>query len=238
MAGSIPQHEKAYRAIRRKLLQASPGQPVDLTRRALAHEVGVSMGSLQVALARLEGEGLLESLPQAETRRRQIDATEYHELHDLRELIECYAARRAAWWITDAQVDRLRTICDRYDAAVEEFIRSGAPTIPQKILARTFRADHEFHGTILRAARNENALQIVENFQLLTSMTTFAASIPSELYHVSIRVGAAQHHRITQALAQRDADAAEQLMREHLHHGRVRTQAGLPQAETRTPKSP
>lgn len=232
MAGASQQQEKAYRAIRRKLLQSPPDRPLDLTRRRLAEEVGVSMGSLQVALARLQGEGLLESLPQSETRRRQIDPKEYHELHDLRELIECYAVRRAARWITDAQVDRIRRACDDYDLAVEDYARSGEPTIPARFLSRTFRADNEIHGTILRAARNENAVKIVENFRLVTSMMIYAPAIPTDFYLGSIRRGADQHHAIAEALRRRDADAAERLMREHLDHGRVRILAGLPPAET------
>lgn len=236
MAGPLPQHEKAYRAIRRKLLQSSPDRPLNLTRRTLAKEVGVSMGSLQVALARLEGEGLLESLPQSETRRRQIDPEEYHELHDLRELIECYAARRAAWWISDAQVNRLRKICDTYDVAVEEYARSDEPTIPARLQTQTFRADTEFHGIILRAARNMNAVRIIENFHLVTSMAIYAGAIPTDFYLGSIRRGAEQHRAITEALAQRDADAAERLMREHLDHGRVRILAGPPLAERCRPE--
>jgi DNA-binding GntR family transcriptional regulator len=71
-------------------------------------------------------------------------------------------------------VERLRKLCSDYDAAVDAYEASGEPTIPAKLLDKTFRADNEFHATILRAARNENAVKIVENFSLITSIALAA----------------------------------------------------------------
>ena len=67
MLASVELQDRAYQSIRRKILEGRVRTRKDLARRVLQAELGVSSTCIQVALARLEGEGLLESRPQSGT---------------------------------------------------------------------------------------------------------------------------------------------------------------------------
>ena len=228
--------ERAYKGVRRHLLhsKALPGHK--LSRHQLAKELDVSLSCIRVALDRLEGEGLVESLPQSGTRLREVDAQEYLELHDLRELMECYAVRRAAQWITPAQIKVLDKACGDFELAVAACEASVAETVPQQIIAKAMKAEHEFHGTIMRAARNANAVRVVENFRLITQMAYYASILPRAVHVVGWRQGAVEHRAIARALANRDADAAEHFMREHMGHGRMLAPESRTERRTRNPR--
>ena len=211
---------QAYERLRRRLLRGNLETGGRLSHRNLAKKLNASLGSIRVALDRLEGEGLVECLPQSGVRVRQVNNWEWHELHDLRSLVECYAARRAARWITRAQIERLYKACADSELAVAACEESADPTIPERIVQKAFRADIDFHGTILRAARNASALRIVESFHLITKVASQVPSLPRVVRLRVWRRVPAQHRAIADALAAGDAKKAERLMREHMELGR------------------
>lgn len=224
------QMDRAYQAVRRQLLR---GQPRRLSRRTLAQELGISQACVQAALGRLEGEGLLETRPQSGTQVRVVDMDEYHRLYDLRELLESYAAGRAATRITARQLARIDRSLRAHAAQVEVLARGRRPMPTRTELAPVVAAQHVFHTTILEAADNPMAQRFVENLRMLGFYARFAMFWPRPELVERLRTALAEHGAIARALRAGRADDAERLMREHIRVSRYRPAAGAAEEPAR-----
>jgi DNA-binding GntR family transcriptional regulator len=220
MLAPVELQDRAYRLIRRKILERRVRTRKDLARRVLEAELGVSSTCIQVALARLEGEGLLESRPQSGTFLRQIDFKEFCDHYELRECIEPYAAGRAAGNITAAQLKLVRQSCDDY-AALEDYWKTGPVSISEDFLDRTGAAENLFHGTIMEASGNSAAARIVENLRVLQYNRHMTASLPPAIVLDLLKLTVKEHRGIYAALKQRDARTAQRRMLRHLRRGRL-----------------
>jgi DNA-binding GntR family transcriptional regulator len=209
--------DQAYHAVRRHLLRGAPGR---VSRRRLAAELGISQAGVQAALGRLEGEGLLETRPQSGTHVRVVDIAEYHRVYDLRELLESYAAGRAATRITARQLARIDRALAAHAAQVAVIARGRGPKPAPAEVTPAIAAQHTFHDTILEAADNPTAHRFVENLRILSYYARFARSWsrPELLSH--LRKALAEHTAIADAIRAGRADDAERLMREHLRTSR------------------
>lgn len=220
MVALVELQDRAYQSIRRKILEGRVRTRKDLARRVLQAELGVSSTCIQVALARLEGEGLLESRPQSGTFLRQVDFKEYCDHYELRECIEPYAAGRAAGNITAAQLKRLGQSCDDY-AALEEYWKTGPVAISDDFLDRAGEAENLFHGTIMAASGNAAAARIVENLRVLQYNRFMTANLPPAIVLDLLKLTVKEHRGIYAALKQRDARTAQLRMLRHLRRGRL-----------------
>lgn len=219
MLVSVELQDRAYRMIRRKILEGRVRTRKDLARRVLEAELGVSSTCIQVALARLEGEGLLESRPQSGTFLRQIDFKEYCDQYELRECIEPYAAARAAGNITAAQLKLVRQSCEDY-AALEDYWKTGPVSISDEFLDRCGAAENLFHGTIMEASGNVAAARIVENLRVLQYNRHMTANLPPAIVLDLLKLTVKEHRGIYAALKQRDPRTAQRRMLRHLRRGR------------------
>lgn len=219
MTAAVELQDRAYQAIRRKILDGRVRTRKDLARRVLQAELAVSSTCIQVALARLEGEGLLESRPQSGTFLRQVDFQEFCDHYELRECIEPYAAGRAASKITAAQLRRVAQSCDDY-AALEDHWQAGPAALSDAWLDRCTAVENVFHGTIMEAAGNATAARIVENLRVVHYNRAMTAALPPAIVLDLLKLTVKEHRAVLAALQQRDARAAERAMRRHLERGR------------------
>jgi len=219
MTASLELQDRAYQAIRRKILEGRVRTRKDLARRVLQAELAVSSTCIQVALARLEGEGLLESRPQSGTFLRQVDFQEYCDHYELRECIEPHAAGRAAGRITAAQLKRVGQSCADY-AALEDYWKTDPAALSDAWLDRCTAAENLFHGTIMEAAGNATAARIVENLRVVHYNRAMTAALPPAVVLDLLKLTVKEHRAVYAALQQRDARAAERQMRRHLQRGR------------------
>src|SRR6476661_9145774 len=85
---------------------------------ALAQRFGTSRTPIREALLQLEGQGLVEVEPNRGAVVRTFDRDDLMDLYEVRALIEPHAAARAATRISDADIERLRALCDDEDQIV------------------------------------------------------------------------------------------------------------------------
>jgi DNA-binding GntR family transcriptional regulator len=213
---SVALQDHAYQSIRRKIFEGRVRSPRDLSRRVLQAELGVSSTCVQIALARLEGERLLDSRPQSGTFLRQIDFKEYCDRYEVRECIEPYAASRAAQRIGLAQLKRLDQSCRDY-SAIEDYFRTGPGIMDDEIVGRMVQAEKLFHGTILEAAGNDTAAHIIENLSVENYNRLMTLDLPSGIAMNLTALTVKEHRRVLAALKNGDARKAERAMRQHLH---------------------
>jgi DNA-binding GntR family transcriptional regulator len=212
----IENKSNAYREVRKLLLggEVRPGQR--LSHRSLAKDLGLSRSPVREALLQLEAEGLIEHRPQSGVYLREVSPQELEELYAMRELIEPYAAERAARLATALQIQHLAAACDE----VAEIAKR--PGITQWLEApenrrRLSSLDIAFHSTILAAAHNRVARRFFENAQIISlvvSWNHFKAD-PAVLAK-RVAPTAKQHREIYEAIRKRDAVKARKLMRAHI----------------------
>jgi len=82
----------------------------------LARQLGISRTPIREALLMLQVEGLITAEPNRGATVRAHTSGDHEDLYILRARLGGHAARRAARLVTDADVERLRESCDRFDA--------------------------------------------------------------------------------------------------------------------------
>ena len=199
------QHEnldqKAYQVIkdmimRRKLL---PGEKIPQER--LAQEMGISRTPLVSALKFLEQEKLVEARPRRGYFVRLFSKKEMVNIFELREVLEGLAARRAAGNITDPEIDKLKNFFAPFD--------TSKPIEDYKAYSL---ADRHFHFFIM----DIGAKEFLKSILLTTNIISFSYQVvSSEGLIRSPNDTITEHKAVIDAISERDAEAAEQLMRQH-----------------------
>ncbi len=172
----------------------------------LAARFGVSKTPLRDALVRLHKDGFVDIPPYRSAVVTGYSETDLREIYELRELLEGSCARQAAVHISDDELTGLARIVEASAACV-----SGGEVIPgtEEELAMLI---HHFDLVLYAQSRNSRINEIVGNIrghvQRIGRLTT---GIPGRLAK-----SVAEHQAIYEAIARRDASAAEALMREHI----------------------
>jgi DNA-binding GntR family transcriptional regulator len=185
--------ENVFRRIQAAIVggEIAPGSKI--SEPELARTYGISRGPLREAIHRLEGQRLLVRIPHVGARVVSLDRAELIELYEIRESLEGMACRLAAERMTDAQIDELRQVLHTHeqDAA--------------------FQAD--FHYRIIQGSGNRTLAQMLcgELYQLVRMYRIHFSATPNRP-----RQAFAEHHRILDAIADRDGELAELLMRRHI----------------------
>ena len=204
--------ERIRNVITEQKLAAGARLPGELE---LVEQLQVSRPVLREALARLQGQGLIEiqrgngtfvasrdRLANCVQLLRTAVTLAPRELlgyAELRAAIEVQAVRQAAERATVEDVVELKRILKELNAVDRSY-------------AELLEVDFRFHRRILKAADNElmqNLMEVIYEFVV----TQMAKTTPSPREN---KLGRRLHHEIVVAIADHDADAAEQAMREHM----------------------
>jgi len=174
-------------------------QPGDrLREEEIAEHFHVSRTPVRDALRRLLERRLLEVSGGRGLMVRRLDQSEIFELYQMREIMEGTASRFAAQNATPAEIAHLRDLQAAFETA--------------QTAAEWRSLNKQFHDTIAAAVRNRYfhaPLEELQDFLALLGPTTFP--VPGRA-----NPPAAEHRRILEAIAARDADAAEAATRDHI----------------------
>lgn len=186
----------------------SPGERLEEV--PLAAKLGVSRTPIRAALANLGNEGLLEHQPK---RGYSVRVYQYEDIigaYEVRAVLEGLACRRAAQkGLSNLAISRLKACLAEGDA-----ILGKGELLPE---------DHQpyqqmnitLHETLLNAAENS----WVTRFATQAQTMPFASDrIMLWDDHGVILRSHNDHHRIVNAVIERDGARAEQLMREHVYY--------------------
>lgn len=170
----------------------------------LAERFGMGRGPLREALRHLEGMRLVTRVPNAGARVVVLNRKTLSDLYAVREALEGMACRIAATQMTDADIDQLRKLLDRHEAQIK---KEGGKVYAQN------EGDLDFHYQIACGSRNQMLMDMLgsEQYQLLR-MCRYRTSRNAERTRPALQ----QHRQIVEALAQRDGELAEMLMRRHI----------------------
>lgn len=197
-----------YDQIRNAILREEYPSGHHLTESYLARHFGVSRTPVRVALARLEGDGLIETIPNRGAFVTGWTAADLDEIYAIRIRLEPLACRMAAGQVSASTLDRL-------DSTAVEMLQRVEEAKPGWIDACT-ELNAEFHDQILQASGAPRLIAIVRSLTEVLVVRRTISLYPRD----SLRLNFNQHIQIVQALRQSDGTWAEALMSAHILGGR------------------
>lgn len=152
---------------------------------------------------------------------KQPDRNDLVELIELRSVLECNAAARAARRIGDAELDELDGCWAAMRAAADELLGTGKEKILTP-LARWGLADMAFHMVLLRAAGNSRVMKVIEDTHVMTQMFGYRSDYPEAWADMESFVtgNCKVHHDVYIAVRGHDVEAARQAMAAHMDRAR------------------
>lgn len=194
----------ATRRLAHSIVTGELAQGQKLNEAELAERLGMGRGPLREALRQLEGMRLVKRIPNAGARVVVLDRKTLADLYGVREALEGMACRLAAAQMSDDEIAGLGALLDRHEAQIK---RQGG-----KVYAQS-EGDLDFHYQIARGSRNRMLMDMLggEQYQLLR-MCRYRTSRNAQRTRPALQ----QHRQIVDALAQRDGELAELLMRRHI----------------------
>jgi DNA-binding GntR family transcriptional regulator len=195
--------DKAYLAIRDKLimLEISPGEPIDDD--LLAKSLGMGRTPVREALKRLESDRLVVSYSRRGTFATGMDIADLAHVSEIRVQLEPLAARRAAERAPRATRTELADLAARVQEI--DIARTGH--------AELMRWDLTVHRAIYRAANNPHLEDVLIRYDNLATRIhcMFLDRLTTTDMHV-----VAEHVALLRAIAAGEADRADELAREHV----------------------
>lgn len=196
-----PVNQQIYRLLRKDIVECviEPGKL--LSEKDIAARFAVSRQPVREAFIKLAEAGLVQILPQRGTFVMRISAKRVADARFLRQAMECAIVRRAALNISDRHIMLLEHNLHRQELAAQN-----------RQMREFFCLDDEFHRLLTEIADCPLAWDIIESIKAAMDRVRFLS-----LGQVSPPQGLiSQHYNIFNSVKARDADAAEQAMRDHL----------------------
>jgi DNA-binding GntR family transcriptional regulator len=200
--GALSLTQRTYESIRAGILRGQFPSGSVLAESTLVASLGVSKTPVRQALHMLRQEGLLTPGPRRQLLVCGISEERREEILDVREALERMAARKACEMMRIEDVDYLRLLLIRQKRAAE----AGAED-------EFIELDEEFHLCIAAGADLPVVERMLGNLRgFVRVMRLGTERSRDHLYEVL-----AEHEAITDAIEQRDADAALAALDVHLH---------------------
>lgn len=194
--------KQAYDLIRKRIttLDLAPGSPIN--EKHLAEELGLDLVPVHGALELLAHDGLVDITPRHEhgITVAPVHRADLDQLSQVRLTLEALSARLAAQQATDENLDVL------------ESLRQEQSALGAGDSQRLLDLDHRFHQAIAQAAHNRYLSEALERFFGLSLRLWYLA-----LPHLDFLPSAvAEHKELIEAIRERDAGRAAQLMYTHV----------------------
>ena len=192
-------YESVYAQIAQALIEGRLRPDDKLRIRPLADQLGTSITPVRDAILSLVKDGALESRTPKDGRVPRIQVGQFNEIRMIRLRVEGLAARLAAQNANMSDVARLRGILEANEKA-----RSNDD------MYEAIKLNQAFHAEIARIAGLPLLRDMIQRLWLRMG------PIIAELYPDGGREMIDHHHEILEAISDRDADAAEQAIREDI----------------------
>ncbi|WP_061931862.1 GntR family transcriptional regulator [Aureimonas sp. AU22] len=203
------QSASIYEKLSRAILQGDIPPGAKLSEPALADQLQVSRAPVREAIRRLQERGIVVHVPNQGVRVVSPSLDEFLAILDVREALEAMACRLAAASMSEREIAELQEIVAMHGRALEA--DPAGPYLQQDF-------DTDFHVRVARGCGNPVLTELLCD-QFYPRLKLCRAR------HGSVKgrglVAWREHVRIMEALAERDAEAAEFTMRRHVRAARA-----------------
>lgn len=185
----------AYEYIRERILDGTYKGGMKIIEERLASEIGVSRTPIREAIKRLEQEGLIKN--------KQIyhpTAQDLIYMYELRIALESFAAQRAALTMSKESLEAL-------GHTIKESLQLHSNSQSKNI----YQSNQNFHELIIKESQNPILIDQLKKIQTIFYMF----SLKLDLYNRPHLIE--EHDEIYEAIKNRDAELARELMEQHLY---------------------
>lgn len=208
--------DSVYRQLKKQII-ARCRQPGDrLREETIAKELDVSRTPVREAIRRLTAEGLATLIPNAGARLVRPTREEIVDTYEVREHLECLAARKAAASVRPEQLDALQSLIDEEERIFEE-----------KNFEAYLDVNNRFHRTLAAASGNPVLAGVIGN---LATRTSVFMLFYDTFFDMQTNPSLDEHRALLKALRAHDGERAAQLMKVHLTLSATSLQSGESEA--------
>jgi DNA-binding GntR family transcriptional regulator len=195
---------KVYAALKQAIVNMdiySAPEPAWLDERQLSEKLGVSRTPVREAVAMLEQEGFVKSMPRRGIMVLKKTRREVIEMVEAWAALESMAARLAAQTATDAGIGKLRRLFENFDEVHK----------PADFVSEYSAANIEFHQTLVQLSGSLTLVEITSNiFMHVRGIRQITIGRDDRATR-----SMEDHLAIIEALERRDVEGAERLSRDH-----------------------
>ena len=177
-----------------------------ITEESIAKELNVSRNSVRTAILQLKNEGLLTDGPTKGVMVKDISIKEANEILDIRIVLETYAIKESIKQINDTEIRTLYNIL----LSMENAINSKDYELYSSLNTR-------FHNIIYQSVHND----IMQNLLLETKSKMLRYQFKVAFIPGRAEKSFREHLKIYRAIEKKDAEMAEEAIKEHLESLRM-----------------
>ncbi len=195
---------RCFESIKADVISGQLAQGTKIVESDLALKYGISRGPLREAIHRLEQIKLVVRIPHAGSRVVKLDSKMMEDIYIARESLEGMAARLAARLMSEAEISALSDLLEAHADGIDK--TEGRAYFQSE-------GDIDFHYRIALASRNQWILENLhgELYQLIRMCRHQSGRVPARS-----QIALDEHRQIAIAIARRDEELAEILMRRHI----------------------
>jgi DNA-binding GntR family transcriptional regulator len=209
--------DQAYAAIRDAIVAGTLPRGEKVTERGLAESLNISPTPVREAIRRLEQDRLVERIGPRSVRVAKFGEQELREVTLIEDALRALSARLAAEKATTAQIEEMRVLLDTADdlRAKVEGAAAGS-SAEQELVVAILDTMSRFHSLVDQASGSPTLIQMLEMVDAFGTderRSSVLSEVGGDRRAIDDRYH--QHRDILEAIAGRDPDQAEDLMRAH-----------------------
>lgn len=170
----------------------------------LSNVLDVTRSKIREALRKLEQDGFVEIIPNVGARVAEFSQKDIEHIYDLMSIIEGLAVRVITPFLTDEQLKKIEALIHKLEAAHK-------PT-------QFFKLNNKLHSFLITLSENDHLIRLAENFMFRIRCLNLQCLFSPGQMAASVK----EHRKIFEAMKERKAAKAEQLMRNHLLYAKNR----------------
>jgi len=207
--------DQIFTRMRREIVEGQIPPGSKMNEPELARRYGISRGPLREAMRRLESSSLVVRRPNVGARVIDLSIAQLLDLYYLREALEGLASRLAAERMSATEVEELRALIALHERQVAQ---------DRGLAYYQSEGDLDFHFCIVRGSHNARLQDLLGNdLYHLVRMYRCQFGMVGPRAPTALR----EHGQIVEAIAGRDGELAEILMRRHIRASRQQVERRL-----------
>jgi DNA-binding GntR family transcriptional regulator len=194
--------DKAYEAIKARIINLSLKPGEQLLEQQLAHELGVSKSPIRDAFHRLERERLVYMIPFKGWYVYPVSMEEFREIHQVREALEIYCLRNGLSSFTQEEINEFKKLMGSAKKKLDRGNNSAA-----------YNAHRLFHSLIITKLKNKLIEDIYSNIsdKLNRYLSISVKYVPSR-----VRLANEEHFSLLEAIEKKDVPLSVERLKLHL----------------------